>query len=161
MRDKGMSTIIELPLTERDKKVINRLKVFYQDFSLTALAGIDELYTRDVEFIDPVHRINGSLALKGYLRKMATNLLAYEIRYLDSITSEDSAYLSWEMTYTHKRLNGGKPIVIRGMSHVRFTTKIYYHEDCYDLSALVHDHVPVLGAITSLLRKRLSAGEKG
>ncbi len=150
-----MSSITKLPLADNSRQVLRRLQDFYRTFSIDSLAGIDELYTRDVEFVDPVHRLHGSLALKGYFRHLATNLQAYEIAYLDCLEGPDSAYLSWELSYVHPRLNKGRVVKVRGMTHVRYTNRIFYHEDSYDLSALIHDQVPLLGTLTRGLRKRL------
>lgn len=134
-----------------------RFLKFYEDYSVDNIAATDEIYTQDVEFIDPVHRVNGGLALKNYLRKMALNLQYYQIDYVDSLWGEDSAYLTWEMTYSHKSLEGGRLITLRGMSHLKYTSRIYYHEDSYDLGQMLYEHIPLLGPMTRFLKKRLSS----
>ena len=136
--------------------LITQLKQFYQEFSADSIAGLDSLYTQDVEFVDPVHKVHGSLGLKHYFRQMATRLTLYRIRYLEELIGENAAYLSWEMDFAHPAINGGKPITVRGITHLKFTSKVYYHEDCYDLGALIYDYVPVLGAVTRALKKRMA-----
>ena len=138
-----------------EKSIVAKIMDFYRDFSGDSISSIDELYTQDIEFTDPVHTLIGSLALKAYLKRMASNMLHYEMKYLDIVESEGIAHLSWEMTFAHKSLNGGQVILVRGMSLIKFTSKVYYHEDSYDLGSLVYEHVPLFGKMTKFLKKRM------
>ena len=150
-----MSNVEKIPAPAAAKDVVAKVMGFYADFSKDSIPMIDELYTQDIEFIDPVHRLMGSLALKAYMKSMAANMLHYEMRYIEKIESEGCAHLSWEMSIAHKQLNNNKPILVRGMSLLKFTSKVYYHEDSYDLGALVYEHVPVVGRIIKSLKSRL------
>lgn len=136
--------------------IVLKLKQFYEEFSVGTIARLDDIYTQDVEFRDPVHTICGSLGLKNYLRRMGVNLRYYRIRYLDGILSENTAYLSWEMDYAHRSLQRGRIFTVRGMTRIHFTTKVFYHEDSYDMGALLYDHVPGLGTVTRHLKQRLA-----
>lgn len=144
--------------TPRDASslLILQLKQFYEQFSAGTIARLDDIYTQDVEFRDPVHTMHGCLAVKNYLRRMASNLTCYRIRYLDEIIGEHSAYLTWEMDYAHSRLRKGRIITVRGMTQVKFTSKIFFHEDSYDMGALLYDHLPGLGTATRHLKQRLA-----
>lgn len=136
--------------------LITRLMGFYESFSSANLSRLDEVYTPDIEFVDPVHRVDGILSLKHYLKKMAVNLSHYRIRYLDVLVGDNNAYLTWEMEFAHKRINGGKTITVRGMSRLKFTNRVYYHEDSYDLGALLYEHLPLVGGMTRFLKARLA-----
>lgn len=138
------------------QQLLRQLKDFYTDFAASTIAGLDAIYTQDVEFRDPVHSLRGLLAVKAYLRRMAANMTHYHIRYLDELVGSDSAWLSWELDLAHPRLNGGKPFTVRGSTQLRFTCKVYYHEDHYDLGALVYERVPLLGAMTRWLKHRMA-----
>ena len=137
-------------------QLVLQLKQFYANFSAGTIARLDDIYTQDVEFRDPVHTVQGSLGLKNYLRGMATNLTHYRIRYVDELIGDHTAWLTWEMEYAHPRLEGGKGLTVRGMSQLKFTSKIFYHEDSYDMGALLYEHVPGLGTATRYLKKRLA-----
>lgn len=139
--------------------LMRRLKAFYADFSAENLAQLDDIYTQDAEFRDPVHSLHGLLALKGYLRRMGTNLLAYRMRYLEEQVESDSAWFHWELDFSHRHLRKGQTITVRGMTRVRFTAKVYYHEDSYDLGALLYEHLPVLGSLIRALRRRMAASK--
>jgi hypothetical protein len=136
--------------------LLHQVKGFYQQLGTDNLGRIEDIYTSDVEFRDPVHTLHGCLALRRYLRKMADNLLMYHMRYIDEVIGFHAAYLTWEMDYAHQQLNGGKVITVRGMSHVKFTDRIYYHEDSYDLGALIYERVPLLGLPIRSLKQRLA-----
>ena len=43
------------------------------------------------------------------------------------------------------------------LENLKFTDKVYYHEDCYDLGALLYEQVPVLGFATRTLKHRLAS----
>jgi hypothetical protein len=141
---------------ESAQRLLQQLKAFYAGFSLPTLAALDSIYTQDVEFRDPVHTMYGCLALKAYMRRMASNMTHYRIIYLDELVGPNSAYLTWEMEVAHPRLKGGQPFTVRGMSQLKFTGKVYYHEDSYDLGALVYEQVPVLGVVARGLKQRLA-----
>lgn len=143
------------PATAATESAVEKLMDFYTSFSRSSVRRLEDFYTQDVEFVDPVHTVNGLLALKSYLRDMAENMQHYEIRYLEKMERDGAAHLSWEMTFIHRRLNNGLPITVRGMSYLKFTSKVYYHEDSYDLGALVYEHVPVLGRFIRFMRSRL------
>ena len=125
------------------RQLLQQLKDFYSGFSLDTIAALDAIYTQDV-------------AVKSYRRRMATNMTHYSIRYVDELVGSNSAYLTWEMEVAHPRLKGGKPFTVRGMTQLKFTGKVYYHEDSYDLGALVYEQVPVLGVMARGLKQRLA-----
>jgi len=143
-------------INRTSNRAVNSLMNFYESFSADNLHRLEDFYTQDIEFVDPIHKVPGILSLKHYFRKMATNLVHYKIRYIDVLVGENSAYLTWEMDFANKHVRGGEVITIRGMSHLKFTSRIYYHEDSYDLGALLYDHLPVLGSITRSLKGRMA-----
>lgn len=132
--------------------IVGRLKAFYSHFNLTSVNQLDQLYTTDIEFRDPIHIIHGSLALKNYFKNIATNC-AFD--YIDELVGENAAYITWEMSYKHPMLAWGKPLKLRGMSHIKYTDKIYFQEDSYDLGAMVYENFPILGWLIAFVKNRL------
>ena len=137
--------------------LLNDLKVFFNNPGDLTMDIIDRIYTQDVEFRDPVHAIHGRLALKNYLRGLYASAGLVHFDYQDEQIGANSATITWIMTYSHPSLKGGKPVDVRGISMLRFTDKIYYHEDFYDLGAMVYQHVPVLGTVVRHINQRLAA----
>lgn len=147
---------LQVPLRTPGMLLVQQVKAFYEQFGVEVLSRLDQCYTADVEFRDPVHTLHGCLAVRHYLQRMATSLTHYRIRYLDEVIGPHTAYLTWEMDYAHRSLQGGKLITVRGMTQLKFTDKVYYHEDSYDLGALLYEQVPVLGFAARTLKHRLA-----
>ncbi|MEX0739944.1 MAG: nuclear transport factor 2 family protein [Pseudohongiella sp.] len=137
--------------------LISDFKDFYRTPDIAGLEGIDRIYTQDVELRDPIHAVNGRLALKNYLRGMYEGAHEMSFRYLDDQISEHTATITWVMRFSHGRLNGGKPIDVTGVTVIHFTDRIYYQEDFYDMGAMLYRHIPVLGSLIRFINKRLAA----
>tara|TARA_R110001606_G_scaffold251264_1_gene399278 strand:+ start:1460 stop:1888 length:429 start_codon:yes stop_codon:yes gene_type:complete len=135
--------------------LIERFKAFYLDVKHPKLDKIDEVYTEDVLFKDPVHELRGAENLHAYLSEMCVNVHSGRFEYLDQILSENTAYIKWNMHFKHPKL-GNKTITVRGVSQVQFNERIYFHEDVYDLGQLIYEHVPLLGSVVKGLKKRLA-----
>ncbi|GAA0239973.1 nuclear transport factor 2 family protein [Marinomonas primoryensis] len=135
--------------------LIERFKAFYQDVKHPQLDKIDDVYTEDVWFKDPVHELRGADKLHAYLSAMCVNVHSGRFEYLDQVVSDNTAYIKWNMHFKHPKL-GNKTITVRGVSQVQFNERIYYHEDVYDLGELIYEHVPLLGAVVKGLKKRLA-----
>jgi hypothetical protein len=46
---------------------------------------------------------------------------------------------------------------VRGVSHLKISDKIDYHEDFYDMGAMLYEQLPLLGSVTRWLRLRLAS----
>jgi hypothetical protein len=110
-----------------------------------------------VEFRDPAHALHGRLAVKNYLRSLYASTKYIKFDYLEEQIGEHTATIVWQMTFSHTSLNSGNPVEVRGVTLIRFTDRIYYHEDFFDLGAMLYQHVPVLGSVIRYINNRLSA----
>lgn len=138
------------------KAVIAEFKDFYRDIRPINTGHFERIYHDNVTFRDPVHEIRGAANLHAYLEMMCANLESGKFEYLDEIIAADSAYIKWNMNFRHPRL-GDRVHSVRGISHVLFDERIYYHEDAYDLGQMLYEHVPLLGAMTRWVKGRLTA----
>ena len=59
------------------------------------------------------------------------------------------------MHFRHPKL-GSKLIDVRGVSHLKWTDKIDFHEDFYDMGAMLYEQVPLIGSVTQWLKQRLA-----
>src|SRR5690606_21171272 len=128
---------------------------FHERCSLNTITRLEEIYTQDIEFISPLLHTQGVLALKTHLKTLLHDVAFYQRRHLDTLIGEHCAYLSWEMDDAHPRLPGGRPATLRGVSHLKYTSRIYHHEDSFDLGGLLYDQLPGLSSLTRFLRRRL------
>lgn len=144
-------------MTAEQPFIVEQLKFVYRNFSSQSLALLPSIYRDDVVFVDPVHRLRGLSALHGYLAGMVENLAQCEFVYDAHTVSVDSACICWNMHFRHRALRGGAPLSLRGISRICFDDRIHYHEDFYDLGAMLYENVPVMGGITRFLKRRLAS----
>ncbi len=136
--------------------LIQQLRDFYRDFDASRLGQLDGIYAKAVIFKDPVHELQGLDQLHHYMAQLGQSLQQCQFDYLDQLCGSDSAYIKWDMRFRHPAL-GSKPITVRGMSQLQARDgRIIYHEDCYDLGAMLYEQLPLVGAVPRWLRRRLA-----
>lgn len=135
--------------------LFERFKDFYSELHCTDLSQLQAIYDDDIVFKDPVHEIKRLVALEDYLTELCRDVSECRFEYLDELVSETSAYVTWIMYFRHPKLNN-RLISVRGVSHLKFTDKVTFHEDVYDMGAMLYEHIPLLGRLIRWLRQRLS-----
>lgn len=136
---------------------LERFKACYRYFGCSSLAMLPELYHIDAVFKDPVHEVRGLAAINAYFDDMSQNLIACKFDYTHELVKGNQAFLQWRMHYQHPALGGGKEITIAGMTRLAIENGLIVdHEDCYDMGAMVYEHVPVVGLVVRWLRRRLA-----
>jgi len=120
------------------------------------LQRLNELYTADVHFTDPLHEVQGIGHLRSYFSELYANVseLRFDFYGFDQ-TGEGEGYLRWVMSYRHPHLAGGRLIRVEGCSHLLWSDKVYRHRDYFDAGALLYEHVPVLGRAIAWLKRRM------
>lgn len=121
------------------------------------LARLDELYSDDVLFRDPLHQIHGLPALRDYFSEMYANVreLRFDFHGHDQVGNGEG-YLRWTMTYRHPRLRGGALISVEGCSHLLWRDKVCQHRDYFDAGAMLYEHLPLMGGVIAWLKRRLA-----
>ena len=136
--------------------VLERFKFYFQVLHKADLSKLREIYDDQVLFRDPVHDMRGLVELEDYFTSMCADLTDCRFEYLDEVIGERTAYVKWVMHFRHPRLKN-RLISVRGVSHLKFGEKIEYHEDFYDMGAMLYEQLPVLGNVTRWLRLRLAS----
>jgi esterase/lipase superfamily enzyme len=136
--------------------LLERFKDNFKDLQKADWSQFGQFYADDIVFKDPVHELRGLVSLEDYFTALCTDLDDCRFEYLDQVVSENSAYLKWIMRFRHPRL-GNDVIDVRGVSHLRWDDKIEFHEDFYDMGAMLYERLPVLGNVTRWLRLRLAS----
>ena len=129
----------------------------FAELDASNLQRVDELYSADVVFRDPLHEVRGLSALQDYFAELYANVsqLHFDFHSHDQI-SDGEGYLRWTMTYRHPRLRGGAPIRVDGCSHLLWWDKVYQHRDYFDAGALLYEHLPLMGGAIAWLKRRLA-----
>jgi hypothetical protein len=137
--------------------ILTRFKSFYADLVRTEWAQIDDIYTSDICFCDPIHCVKGLPDLHNYIAELCESLTTCRFEYLDEVVMDGTAYIKWNMTYAHPSIKGGKILTLRGVTQIEFNDSgIYYHEDIYDMGAMLYEHIPVLGSGVRWIKHRLN-----
>ena len=137
-----------------EQQLIEQFKTFYADLTGVEIATLHQFYSDSIIFRDPVHEIHGLVLLEDYMCQLCENLTRGHFEYLDQLSTDKAAYIKWLMHFEHPKL-GSKPITVRGASHIQFDQRIYFHEDFYDMGAMLYEHVPLIGGATRWLKTRL------
>ena len=85
---------------------IAKVKKLYADLGLHNIDALNEIYTDDIVFVDPVNRIEGRDKLLAHFRESYADVIACRF-YFNSrreIISTDNALLVWKMDLRHKKL---------------------------------------------------------
>lgn len=161
----SVATELSSPQIE-NHELVSRFKALYQNLAATQAAcrepegspllSIYDVYSRDIVFRDPVHKLDGLSNVIKYIESMYGNVRSCEFVYLDEWVKDGSACIKWDMVFSHKRLAFGRKITVRGVSHIRFNERIELHEDVFDLGAMLYQNIPVLGGVIRWLNSRLS-----
>lgn len=148
-----------------DSTLLASFQRFYRDFSSADLSQLSDLYAADVLFVDPVHRVQGLAALEAYFRSMGNGLISCSFTFESASTPQvldkhsNHVFYVWRMEFRHKRLRGGEPVTVRGVSRIVFNERIIYHEDFYDMGAMLYEHLPLMGRCINWLRQRLGKAD--
>ncbi|MDC0609510.1 nuclear transport factor 2 family protein [Vibrio sp.] len=130
----------------------------YTELNRDNLDLVTSIYHPDIEFQDPAHKLNGLSALLGYFRELYSNVSSCQFNIFNVDIVEDKAYLMWEMTYSHPKLNHKKPITVQGASLIRFKDGlVIYHRDFLDLGAMLYEHIPLVGNVIKALKRRMAS----
>ncbi|CAA0105563.1 Uncharacterised protein [BD1-7 clade bacterium] len=148
MLDKNQAT--SLP-TER---LIEHFKLYYRNLLQPSNVRIDNIYADNMIFKDPVHEVTGLDQFSSYLDKLCDNLIDCRFEYLDELVGDGIAYIKWNMHYHHPKISS-EPITLRGITHLHFDTHITYHEDVFDMGAMLYEHLTVIGPVTRFIKQKM------
>lgn len=132
--------------------LVEEFKRCYATFGTDTIAELQKVYDPAVVFVDPLHRVEGWAELERYFAASALNLHYCRFEFIDSIVSHEAAFFKWQMQYAHRKIARGKALSLVGATQIKFGQFISYHEDFYDLGAMVYQHIPVLGLGIQKLR---------
>ncbi|UPW19709.1 nuclear transport factor 2 family protein [Agarivorans sp. TSD2052] len=136
--------------------IVQQLEQFYAELGMTQVGRLSEIYSEDIEFIDPLHHLHGLEDLSHYFEHLLQNTDKCQFSFSSRLIADGEFSLTWQMQFAHPKLGNGRLIALDGISHLKFAEKIYYHRDYYDVSAMLHDHIPVIGWLSKKLKNGLA-----
>jgi hypothetical protein len=139
---------------ETFKSVFNRLE-------RSNLHLLDEIYAEDIEFRDPFLQIRGLPRLREYFARQYEDVIQSRFVFEDEAIQGQRAMLTWTMHIEHRRFARGEVIRLSGSSYIRFTRKVVYHCDYFDLGAFVYERIPILGGVIRFIKRQFPGADLG
>jgi hypothetical protein len=130
----------------------------YQQLATDNLHLLEGIYHQDVNFIDPMHEINGFTDLANYFNGLYQNVTSCQFTVTHIIEKETEAAIYWLMVYQHKQLNRGDKITVSGSSHLKSVDdKVIYHRDYVDLGEMLYQRLPFVGRLITWIKNRAAS----
>lgn len=130
----------------------------FSDFNAERIRELaPRVYADEVYFNDTLKEIRGIEALVPYLAESAEATESCRAEVQDVSRHDGNCYLRWIMEIRFKRLRKGELTRSIGMSHLRVDAdgRILLHQDYWDSSSGLFEHVPVLGYGIRKIKARL------
>lgn len=127
----------------------------YQQLSTDNLQLLNDVYHRDIVFIDPLHHLSGIEPFNDYFKQLYQNLSYCNFYIEHVIVDGQEAAIYWQMNYQHPRLNSGEVVNVQGSSHLKgFQDKVIYHRDYVDVGAMLYEQLPIFGRIIRWFKRK-------
>jgi ketosteroid isomerase-like protein len=128
----------------------------YKNLDSGNLHTLRSIYRDDIQFIDPAHEIQGIENLQEYFTSLYANISSIRFDFKEPVSSGNTSYVRWLMTFSHPKLAGNRAIAVDGVSYLEADDSlVYFHRDYFDLGSMLYEHIPVLGRLISSIKKGL------
>lgn len=122
----------------------------------TAAAKVDGLYGPQVVYEDPFGRVEGRVQLAEHYKKLLAGVQNLAVDVKEEFVSADETVAIWTMTFSHKSLNGGEPVVVDGVTHVRIVDgKVVGQKNYFDLGEMVYEKTTIVGSIVRWVKGKI------
>lgn len=137
-------------------KAIESFVKFFESYDVSDHQGFNQVYADDVQFVDPFHEMTGRETLYKYFQKLMKRVTecSFEIKDV-SLGANGSATVVWVMSFRHSQVKKKEPLVVNGVTHLKFHDKVTYHRDYFDSSELIYKNIPILGSVIQFIEKRV------
>ncbi|CZF84214.1 MULTISPECIES: nuclear transport factor 2 family protein [Grimontia] len=142
--------------TTSHSDALDRFITVYTSLRKDNLSTLEEIYSEDVVFEDPAHRIEGYDNLSRYFETMYANVTDCRFDIHDHAVNGEVAFISWTMTLSHPKLEGGAERAVNGCTRLVLKEgRVILHRDYFDLGEMLYEALPVLGIAVRIIKKRL------
>jgi hypothetical protein len=141
-----------------EHRTIESFQALLSDFKAPDFGRrVPEVYAEDVFFNDTLKTVRGVSEVQEYLTATAEAIDKGTVEFLDVVSDNGNYYFRWAMTIRFKRFAQDEDKRSVGMTHVRFDSagKVVLHQDFWDSTGGLFEHVPALGWMLRRAKKRL------
>ncbi len=138
-------------------------KSFFEALNKDTMHLVDDFYDEHVHFSDPMVDLNNRQQVKDYYLNLYKNVQSISWSFSAEINDGMDCALVWKMTLIAKALNSGNPVIVDGVSVIKFggkEGKAIYHRDYFDMGAFVYEGVPVLGGLIRFVKAKMASHQK-
>jgi hypothetical protein len=118
---------------------------------------IANVYAENAYLNDTLKTMANREEIRQHFIKTSKTMTTYSLEVEDTVKSDQGYYVRWTMKFSAPKLAGGEELVSIGMSHVIFDSegKVLLHQDFWDSTTGLFEHIPVLGGGIRMVKKRL------
>jgi len=141
-----------------EEAAIEGFKDFYAVFTPeNVLARVRDVYAKDAYLTDALRELNGIEDIEAYMLRLLKAVESCTFEFLDVAVSGGEYYFRWVSEAKPKTIKKGRTMRLYGMSHIRFdeTGKVVFHVDYWDSAGGIFEHIPVLGGLIKLIKRRI------
>ena len=144
--------------SEAERAAIARLKDFLGVMTEESIRVKTQLvYAPDAYLNDTLKTLHGAPAIETYFLDTMKNSESVTVEFEDVVESGGFYYFRWVMDVKMKKLRKGETIRTIGITHIRFDEqgRVVLHQDYWDSTTGLFEHVPVLGSGIRAITARL------
>lgn len=136
---------------------LDRFKNMFNQLDKNHLELLEQIYTPDVKFRDPVHTLSGLPALRDYYGRLYEGVMSCQFTFEAEVIEGSQGMLAWIMRFQHRRFRAGETLELSGISRLQFLDdgRVHDHRDCFDMGEFIYERVPVLGSVIRAIKQRL------
>ncbi|WOT05761.1 nuclear transport factor 2 family protein [Shewanella youngdeokensis] len=135
--------------------IIDRFVYIYQKLNKDNLQLLPHIYSEQVRFSDPLHKIAGLSSLSEYFHSLYQNVESIDFVIHDVVRDSNRAALKWTMNLVHPKLNSGNVFSVEGVSLLTYSDKVSLHQDYFDLGAMLYEQLPFVGGLIGFVKSRV------
>lgn len=143
--------------SELERAAVQRVKDYFAVMTEDSVRRQTRLvYAPEAYLNDTLKSLSGATAIEDYFLATVRKAESVTVRFEDAAESGGNYYFRWVMDTRLKKLRAGQTIRTIGVTMMRFDAqgRVVLHQDFWDSTAGVFEHVPVMGtAIRGLKAK--------
>ena len=147
-------------MTLAKENKIEFTKKFFNSLNQETMDLVNIFYHPNAKFYDPIGNHEGVNSIKKYYAGIYEPVTKIKFDYDEPFMNNEQLAFPWKMTYCSSKLNKGKPIVVNGISRIKFdpvTHQAIYHRDYFDMGQMVYEEVPLLGSVVKWIKNKLKS----
>ena len=144
--------------SEAEREAVQRVKAFFSAMTADSVRTQTRLvYAPEAYLNDTLKSLNGAAAIEDYFLVTVLNTESVSVRFEDVAESGGNYYFRWVMDTRLKKLRSGETIRTIGITMMRFDAhgRVLLHQDFWDSTAGVFEHVPGVGTAIRGIKAKL------